>query len=116
MRYRTLLFLMLLLFSCRGRNTEMPARDFDPVLWRTGQEGDHPHRESMLQDLIDSRRLKGIPADSVAALLGRPTRVDNGHLFYRVKEERLGNIIINTRTLVIKLAPDSTVEWIKIHQ
>jgi hypothetical protein len=116
MLHRALLFTMLTLFSCRGRNGEMAPKKFDPALWTVGTEGAHPHRESMLNDLIASRRLKGKPADTVVALLGAPTRVDNGHLFYRVREERIGSFITNTKTLVIKLTPDSTVEWTKIHQ
>ena len=80
-------------------------------------EGDaYPYRDKILNDLIGSVKLHGLKKDSVENLLGEPNRRDSGYLFYLIKQDRFGGLVVHTKTLVIKLTRDSTVEWRKIHQ
>ncbi len=77
---------------------------------------EYPYRDNMLADLINNYTLKGLKKDEVFNLLGEPDRIDNGHLFYTIVKKYFANVYpIYTKTLVIKLTSDSTVEWRKIH-
>lgn len=69
----------------------------------------------MLDDLIDSVTLKGLRHDSLINLLGQPDRIENGHLFYNIHRKEIVSFTLSTKTFVIKLTKDSTVEWRKIH-
>lgn len=89
---------------------------FDPVRWAVQEDGDHPYRAAMLDDFMASYKLNGVSNDSCLHLLGQPDRTQEGHLYYRVSQERIGPFPLHTTTLVIKLAADSTVEWVKVHK
>lgn len=69
----------------------------------------------MLKDLIDNHPLNGIRKEELIDLLGQPDRSDKGYLFYSIAQRRIYFFPLQTKTLVIKLARDSTVEWRKIH-
>lgn len=88
---------------------------FDKTKWRTMEADAYPYRDDMLEDLINNVKLKGLKYDSARVLLGEPDRIDSGHLFYRIYQKRIGVFPLTTKTFVIKLATDSTVEWRKIH-
>lgn len=77
-----------------------------------------PYRNNMLNDLVYNQQLKGLKYNTVIDMLGQPNRTDNGHLFYTIDKKYFGNtaVILHTKTLVIKLGKDSTVEWRKIHE
>lgn len=110
-------FLFLFFLSCRQKPAETPqALAFEAVKWKERSADGHPWRNAMLDDLLQNVKLHGLHYDSVRQLLGPPDREDKGHLFYRLSEKRWNNMVLHARTLVIKLRPDSTVEWRKIHQ
>ncbi|TDH26988.1 hypothetical protein EXU57_09295 [Segetibacter sp. 3557_3] len=117
MKPTNLLLLLLLCFiACKNKQQEIRPEKFDRVKWMETNGLEHPYRERMLQDLIDNYTLKGLNAKEVFNLLGEPDRTDDGHLFYTVVKKYFANVYpIYTRTLVIKLRSDSTVEWRKIH-
>ena len=94
----------------------MKPQKFDKTKWSTRDEQDYPYRDNMLNDLMTNQRLHGLKRDSLINLLGAPDRLDSSYLFYRIAQERVGSFPIHTKTLVIKLTKDSTVEWRKIHQ
>lgn len=77
---------------------------------------DYLYRNEMLKDLISNHSLKGLKKDELIDLLGPPDRIDSGYLFYMIAQKRLYFFPLHTKTLVIKLAKDSTVEWRKIHE
>jgi len=77
---------------------------------------DYPYRNAMLDDLIKNVTLKGLKRDSLLSLLGTPTRIDSAYLFYTISQPHVGGMTISNKSLVIKLAQDSTVEWRKIHE
>ncbi len=108
---------LLILFSCREKKEEAPKPlPFNTAQWSETKGRDHPWRTAMLPDLLEHVKLHGLHRDSVLNLLGPPEREENGHLFYRLSEKRMGDVVLHARTLVIKFRPDSTVEWRKIHQ
>lgn len=117
MRTKLLIAISLVgILSCKHKAFTNEQRAFDKKDWATKVDLDYPYRDKMLRDLVDHYTLKGMPKDSLLQLLGPPDRTDNGHLFYTVAAERWGLLTLHSKTLVIKLAGDSTVEWRKIHE
>lgn len=112
-------FVFLLFFtSCKGKKADNTAlQPFNAVLWTIQQEGVYTHRADMLHYLMEHYTLKGISKDSLTLLLGQPDRSNEGYWYYHISSERLPGLPIplGTRTLVIKLTKDSTVEWRKVH-
>ena len=86
--------------------------------WATTYGAEYPYRDNMLSDLINNYKLTGLKKNEVLNLLGQPNRSGSGYLFYTIIYKYRGNIPVpvHTKTLVIKLARDSTVEWGKIHE
>ena len=107
--------------ACNGKakkeiSETITAIEFDTTKWRAKSGDDYPYRDELLKYLTTNNKLKGWKRDSVLAFLGQPDNVDSNYLFYRIAQQRLGFFTLHTKTLVIKLAADSTVEWRKIHQ
>ena len=118
MQVRKLLVIFLLCFvGCKSKNIQQNEK-FDRIKWATKQDREYPYRDKMLTDLMTNYELHGIKIDSVPKLLGPPNRTDNGHPFYLVVQKYFPNTSfpLHTKTLVIKLTKDSTVEWRKIHE
>jgi hypothetical protein len=113
-------FLLLgVINSCGDKSKRTEAdkslQKFDKIKWLTKENTDYPLRNEMLKNLIDSVTLNGLKYSKLIDLLGQPDRTDNGHLFYLISQQRMGGFPLSTKTLVIKLTSDSTVEWRKIH-
>jgi hypothetical protein len=89
---------------------------FDKMKWRAKEEGDYLYREQMLADLMNNQPVRQLKGDQLFDLLGDPDRIDSLHLFYRIAQKRIGFFPLHTKTLVIQLSQDSTVNWIKIHE
>ncbi len=108
--------LLVIMFACKNK-AEIPEQQFDRSKWTIQEEMNYPYRVKMLKDLIDNHKLHGLKKVEVFNLLGQPDRTDNGHLFYKIDQQFFPNTTfpIGTKTLVIKLTKDSTVEWRKIH-
>ena len=110
-----------LIFTCSCNNngkktkTDISQERFDKTKWKVKEDDDYPYRDKMLNDLIANVKLKGLRQGEVIDLLGQPDRTDSSYLFYRVAQKRMGLLPLSTKTLVIKLTKDSTVEWRKIH-
>jgi hypothetical protein len=116
MKTTIIAFAALCFIACRNKQEETPEK-FDKTKWAIQKDRDYPHRDNMLNDLIDNYKLHGLKMDSIINLLGQPSRIDSLYLFYTIKQKRLGNIFpLSTKTLVIKFKEDSTLEWRKIHQ
>lgn len=99
-----------------GPGPKTQERVFESSGWKKKNGEDYPFRNKMLDDLIDSQRLKTMKYNEVVTLLGEPDRTDSLYLFYRIEQKRIYSWPIHTKTLVIKLFNDSTVKWVKIHQ
>jgi hypothetical protein len=89
---------------------------FDKELWSQKQGEEYPYRIQMLNDLVNSERLKGLTEEEVEDLLGRPLRTDKNYIFYRVDETLMFNYPLHTTSLVLKLSADSTVHEVYIHK
>ena len=91
---------------------------FDQKKWKTKQGKDYPFRDYMLTDLMNSNEFRALKTDQLLSTLGKPDyyRDDSSYLYYRIDESRLGFWTLHTKTLVIKMAEDSTITWMKIHE
>ncbi len=109
--------LIILAFSCtnKSKNTSLAHGSFTTAKWLESVNHIYPYRNQMLQNLIDSVPLKQMNYQEVIKLLGKPDRTEDGHLYYKIGEKKFGDFILSTKTFVIKLRADSTVEWRKIH-
>lgn len=117
------ILLLFFIFCCSCENTKQekinqPQEKFDKVKWAIRKENEYPYREQMLKDFIVSYQISGLKKEAILDLLGEPSRRDTGYLFYLVSRDFLGSFPVpfHTKTLVIRLKADSTVEWRKIHQ
>lgn len=93
-----------------------PSNVFDKAKWMVRKGKGYLYRDEMLHALIYDHHLREIKRDSLLLILGKPDRVDSNYLFYRTSAEQIGFFTLHARSLVIKLSPDSTVEWMKIHE
>ena len=114
-----LILLLLFGWGCKHKS-EAGLEDlqkFDKEKWATREGRHYPYRNAMLNDLIANVKLHGLKKDSLIELLGEPDRCNEGHLYYTIRQPYLGNLVpLYTKSLVIKLTKDSTVEWRKIHE
>jgi hypothetical protein len=120
-----LLLVALVVTGCSKEKEEKPTKAdsvsvaaiaFDTTLWAIRQGENYPHRDRMLGDLINNRKLRGLNRSEIKAILGEPDRTDSTYLFYRITQKRIGFLPVHTKTMVIKLAADSTTQWVKIHE
>ena len=109
-----LLLFILCCFSCKS--TKHQEEKFEKTKWATKIDEDYPYRDKMLKDVMANQIPHGLKRSEVINLLGQPSRTDTFYLFYKIVQQRLGAFIFHTKTLVIKLNKDSTVEWRKIHE
>lgn len=89
---------------------------FNKIKWSIKEDNEYPYRDKMLNDLIVTIKLKGLKKKAVIDLLGQPDRINSDYLYYKIAVQRIGFFPIHTKTFVIKLTTDSTVEWRKIHE
>ena len=94
-----------------------PDSIFNKEQWLIKDGRDYPYRDRMVADLMANQGIRKLKYDEIIGRLGEPDRINEGHLYYRVNRTRLGDfLVLHTKTMVIQLAPDSTVNWIKIHE
>lgn len=95
--------------------TEM---EFDKTKWKTKKGWGYAYRNEMVNDLMNDPEVKALKKDEVLDLLGEPDfyRIDSNYLYYLIDQKRALLLPLHTKTLVIKLPEDSTIEWMKIHE
>ena len=91
---------------------------FEKAKWRTKDGADYPYRDKMLNDIVYNDTIRALNKDEILDLLGEPSyyRNNKNFLYYTITEKRLGPWTLHTKTMVIKLSEDSTIDWIKIHE
>lgn len=89
---------------------------FDKEKWAVKSDAAYAYRAMMFQDLIDSKRLKQLKKAAVLELLGTPDRTDSLYLFYTILQKRALFFPLQTKSMVIKLKENDSVEWVKIHE
>ena len=119
---------ILLILCCLACNTERGEKAddaelettadiaFDKTKWRVKEGQNYPFRDLMLNDVVYNDTVRTLDADEIVELLGEPDRINDGHLYYMVSQKRLGPWPLHTKTMVIKLTADRSIEWIKIHE
>lgn len=121
------LFLLICCLACNNeRETHAPNMEtkpesemaFDKTKWQLKDGKDYPYREKMLNDILYNDTIRGVNKNEILALLGQPSweRENKQYLYYMIKQKRLLSWPLHTRTMVIKLTKDNTIEWIKIHE
>ena len=89
---------------------------FDKTKWRVKEGLDYPNRDQMLNSIVYNDTVRALNKDEILDLLGEPDRRNEGYLYYLISQRRLGFWPLHTKTLVIKLSGDNTIDWIKIHE
>jgi len=89
---------------------------FDKTKWRVKEGLNYPYRDQMLNSIAYNDTVRALNKDEILDLLGAPDRRNDGYLYYMISQRHLGFWPLHTKTLVIKLSEDSTIDWIKIHE
>jgi len=117
--------ILLALFAC---NSEKDAKSgsidpaakveisFNKTKWGVKEGLDYPHRDQMLNSVVCNDTIRALNKDEITNLLGEPDRSNEGYLYYTISQKRLGSWPLHTKTMVIKIMGDGTIEWIKIHK
>ncbi|MPT36411.1 hypothetical protein [Flavobacterium sp. WV_118_3] len=123
--YIGLFVLVLTCLACQNTEKTNPIErqketrkvmSFDKEKWAVKSDAAYAYRAMMLQDLIDSKRLKQLKKAAVLELLGTPDRTDSLYLFYTILQKRALFFPLQTKSMVIKLKENDSVEWVKIHE
>ena len=120
-----IVFLFICFLACktdREENAEYDERfpdhemAFDKKKWKTKDGADYPYRDKMIDDVVYNDTIRALDKDEILDLLGEPDRINENHLYYMIAQKRLGFWPLHTKTLVIKLSDDNSVDWIKVHE
>ena len=118
----------LILCSCLACNREKSEKtdsldqkltteiSFDKTKWRVKEGSNYPYRDQMLHDIVYNDTVRTLNKQKILELLGEPDKINEGYLYYRITQTRLGTWPLHTKTMVIKLSDDNSIEWIKIHK
>jgi len=109
--------IILLFFFCLScQNKSQPEIPFDKTKWSIKEDLDYPYRNQMVNEVLYSDSIRTLQKESLIELLGQPDYIREKHFYYRINETRLGAWILHTKTIVIKLSDDDTIDWIKLHE
>lgn len=117
--------MLILLVSCetskaekadKSKNLTEKQLKFDPEKWSAKKDNDYVYREAMLNDVLYNDEIRALSKEGIIVLLGAPDRIKDGHMYYVIRQDRLGFWPLHTKTMVIKLKADESVEWIKLHE
>ena len=108
-----LLALSIVLFSC---NSGAEKVAFDQEEWLIKDGRDYPFRDQMVDAVLYNDTIRTLDKDEIFKLLGEPDRINEGHLYYLIAQQRLFAWPLHNKTLVVKLRDNKSIEWIKIHK
>ena len=114
-RYTTFVIFFWCL-GCTNQGEPVIETPFDKTKWSIKEDLDYPYRNQMVNDVLYSDSLRTLQKEGLIDLLGQPDYTREEHLYYRISETRLGTWVLHTKTIVIKLSKDNSVEWIKLHE
>ena len=89
---------------------------FDKTKWIIKEGLDYKYRDKMVNDVVYNDTIRQLNKDQILKLLGKPDRQTEYHLYYTVKQKRIANWPLHTKSMAIKLTDKDKVEWIKIHE
>ena len=119
-----IIFLLLSTSACNedGRNKPenvnkqiITKTPFDKTKWGVKEGNRYPYREQMLDAVLYSDSIRTLKENEIIDLLGSPDNIKEEHLYYKITENRFGMWTLSTKTMVIKLSEDGSVDWIKTH-
>lgn len=125
---RRIIFIIPLLLSvlaCNSEKDEKPGLidhetmseiTFDQTKWGIKEGLAYPYRDQMLNSIVYNDTVRSLNKDEILDLLGEPDRKNNGYLYYLISQRRLGFWPLHTKTMVVKLSENNTIDWIKIHE
>ena len=99
-----------------GDNSSDTRMVFDAKKWNEKEGDNYLYRQQMLKDIVYNDTIRSLTGQEILSLLGDPDRSNEGHLYYTISQKKLGLWPLHTKTMVIKLKKDSSVEWIKISE
>ncbi|KAA3599268.1 MAG: hypothetical protein DWQ06_10135 [Calditrichaeota bacterium] len=91
---------------------------FDKAKWQIKEGNDYLYRDKMVNDIVYNYTIRTLDKNKILALLGEPSyyRENKNFLYYLITEKSLGPWTLHTKTMVIKLLENNSVDWIKIHE
>lgn len=119
MKHLFLLCFILVLTSCKKQNETVTVNqiiEFNKEKWLIQDGYTYPNRDGMLPVLFANDTLKKLKRDDIYNLLGEPNRTDKNYLFYIVSQRRIGVFPLNTKTLVVKLQGNDSLNKVMIHE
>ncbi|MGB1268870.1 MAG: hypothetical protein ACPG45_03965 [Flavobacteriaceae bacterium] len=119
MKHLFLFCFILVSTSCKKQEeaiTENHILEFNNKKWLIKEGYTYPNREEMLPVLFANDTLKKLQRNAIYNLLGIPNRTDKNYLFYTVSQRRIGFFPLHTKTLVIKLQGNDSLNKVMIHE
>ena len=120
-----IIFLFILFFGCKSdseknvenqKNNKESEMIFDKEKWKIKDGKDYLFRDKMINDVLYNDTIRMLNKEQLLIQLGNPDYIREGHLYYRIHETRIAYWTLKTKTMVIKLKGNSSIEWIKIHE
>lgn len=122
-----ILFFLISMLSCHRQresiNEDMSVISnseikFDQEKWQIKEGKDYPYRDKMVNDIVYNDTIRTLTRFEILELLGQPSyyREDTNFLYYTIKQTRLFSWPLHTKTMVVKMKNNNTIEWIKIHE
>ena len=108
----------MILLSCLSCAREEPKKEnrFDREKWQLKEGRNYPYRFHMIKDVVYNDTIRSLTREELLKLLGDPDREEKNHLYYMISQERIGSWPLHTRSMVVKLKENDSIEWIKIHE
>lgn len=113
------LFLLYLLDDSSqvgSAHIEQAPVEFDKSKWKTKENEVYPFRDQLVNQVLYNDTIRTLKKEELIEILGKPDRINDGHLYYLISKKQLGLWTLHAKTLVIKMKDDDSIEWIKIHE
>lgn len=106
------------LCSCNSKQKPLPENTpaFSSHLWKIEENNEYPYREHFVEYVLHDGSIRSLNKKQILQLLGKPTKENNNHVYYRISDTHLWFWPLHTKTIVFKFNADNRVEWIKIHE
>ena len=122
--FSKILFLIFILTSCQAdeekriQNESNATEDivFDQIKWIAKEGGEYLYRNQMLKDVLYNDTIRSLDKSEITTLLGAPDRTNENHMYYLISRSGIGAFTLNAKTMVVKIADDNSIEWIKVHE
>lgn len=120
-----LICLLFICVACNPARKENADNGIDPVegelvfeksKWDMMEGNDYPYRDRMVNDVLYNDTIRSLDKVQLLDLLGKPDRINENFIYYKISQKRLGYWPLHTKTMVVKFSDSDSIEWIKIHE